>query len=343
MNWRFWNRAEKRSGYTSYIVDAIVAAAEGSVGSAASTSALEAASSLYANAFSIARHTGTRALGPFVLSESARRLIRYGEAVWLITVEGGKIRLLPVSSWTITGGYTESDWLYRCEIPGPTKSLMKISKSDGVLHFRYSVDPLTPWQGLGPLQNASASGTLAGQLEKKLGQEISANSALLIPVPQDGGDGSESDPLATLKTDLKSANGGVVLTETTSSGWTEGMTAAPRRDWQQARIGPEPPEILGSLRKEVFRDVMRACGVPSALVDDADGTAQREAYRRFVMTSCEGLARRMQEEIEAKLEESIDLDFGSMWAHDVVGRSQSCKRLVDAGMPLGEAQVRVGF
>ena len=203
MNWRFW---EKREGYTDTIINALIQAAEGSARNAHATAALESAAGLYQAAFSAAKvEPEQEALGPSFLGEAARRLIRYGQAVYLIEVEDGKIRLRDVGSWNIGGGPSEESWTYECEMAGPTKSETIRRPSSGVIHFRYAVDPLRPWEGLGPLQSASATGTLMGALEQRLGEESAAPSALLLPIPVDGGSGEDGDPLAKLKSDIAKA------------------------------------------------------------------------------------------------------------------------------------------
>ncbi len=245
MNWRFW---EKRSGYTDTIINALIQAAEGSARNAHATAALESAAGLYQAAFSAAKvEPEQEALGPSFLGEAARRLIRYGQAVYLIGVEDGKIRLRDVGSWNIGGGPGEESWTYHCQIQGPTSAETIKVPSSGVIHFRYAVDPLRPWEGLGPLQSASATGTLMGALEQRLGEESAAPSALLLPIPADGGDGGEEDPLANLKTDIAKAKGRPVLLKTTSGGFAEGPGSAPQKDWQQSRIGANPPEVLVNL------------------------------------------------------------------------------------------------
>lgn len=342
MNWKFWRTEKRSSGYTDLIVNALVQAAESNVRNASATSALEAASGIYASAFQCARHNGPGALTPSMLGNTARRLIRHGEAVFLIDVRKGNVELTECSSWTITGDY--KNWFYKVEIPAPTNSIGKKVSADSVLHFRYSNNSLEPWQGIGPLGHASLTGSLAGTLENKIEEESKAASALIVPVPQDGGSGEEGDPLAPLKADLKNAKGSVMLTETTAGGWAEGMANAPRRDWVQNRIGPDIPETLSKLRAEVFADVLKACLVPVSLFTDADGTSQRESWRRFVMGSVEPLSRRIGEEIERKLEvESLDFDFRSMWAHDLTGRASAYKALTGAGMPEADARTRVGL
>ena len=105
MKWKFW---EKRSGYTDTIINALIQAAEGSARNAHATAALESAAGLYQAAFSAAKvEPESEALGPSFLGEAARRLIRYGQAVYLIEVEDGKIRLQDVGSWNIGGGPNE--------------------------------------------------------------------------------------------------------------------------------------------------------------------------------------------------------------------------------------------
>ena len=66
-----------------------------------------------------------------------------------------------------------------------------------------------------------------GALEQRLGEESAAPSALLLPIPADGGDGKDGDPLANLKTDIAKAKGRPVLLKTTSGGFAEGPGSAP--------------------------------------------------------------------------------------------------------------------
>ena len=51
------------------------------------------------------------------------------------------------------------------------------------------------------------------------------------------------------------------------------------------------PEQLRELHGDACAAVLEACGIPAALgIADADGTSQRESYRRWIMAS--GGARR---------------------------------------------------
>ena len=182
-----------------------------------------------------------------------------------------------------------------------------------------------------------------GALEQRLSEESAAPSALLLPIPADGGDGGEGDPMAKLKTDIAKAKGRPVFLKTTRA-FAEGPASAPQRDWQQSRIGANPPEVLVNLRKESILSVMSACQVPISLITDADGTSQREAWRRFVMGSIEPLSQRMAEELSRKLDlPSLDFKFRSLWASDLIGRTQAFQRLVQGGMGIQEAVSAAGI
>ena len=171
----------------------------------------------------------------------ARNLIRRGEDVHQIMIEGGMVRLQPIGSWDVRGGPWESDWWYRCDRFGPSGNLTELVPSAAVLHTRYSVDSARPWYGIGPLGWARSTGTLAANLEARLGEEAGGPVGHVIPVPQDGGDGEDDDPLVQLKADLAGAKGRTLLTETVSAAWGEGRPAAAQADWKphgSARIRP---------------------------------------------------------------------------------------------------------
>ena len=259
-------------------------------------------------------------------------------------MQDGQIRLRDVSSWSVGGEVREEEWIYELEMAGPLKTETIQRPSDGVVHLRYAVDPLRPWEGLGPMQIASLTGTLSGIIEQRLGEESGAPSALLLPIPAEGGDGEEGDPLANLKSDIAGAKGRPVLLKTTSDGFGEGVASAPQRDWQANRLGANPPESMISLRRDSALSILNACQVPVALFGDADGTSQRESWRRFVMGTCEPLSQRMAEELSRKLElPNLDFSFRSLWASDLVGRTQAFQRMVQSGMGIPEAAAASGI
>ena len=228
-------------------------------------------------------------------------------------------------------------WFYRLDLFGPSGNVTRFVPAAQVIHARYAVDPARPWLGISPLGWARATGTLAANLEQRLGEEAGGRVAHLLPVPQDGGTGNADDPLAPLKKDIALAKGSTVLVETTAAGWGEGTMSAPQRDWRASRIGADPPETLPVLRRDVFEAVLGACGVPVSLFTDADGTSQRESFRRFLTTAVIPMGDLIGEELSAKLETKIRFDFTHLYAHDLVGRTQAFDRLIAGGMSLDRA------
>ena len=216
--------------------------------------------------------------------------------------------------------------------------------SAAALHFRYAVDPARPWLGLSPLQWASTTARLQAESERSLADEAAGPVAQLLAIPADGGDDSEEDALALLKRDISGARGKALLLETTSAGWGDGQSAAPHRDWQANRLGPNPPTALNTTRRESYGAVLAAMGVPPDLMDvDSTGTAQREAYRRWFASTAEPLARVVEAELSAKLEESISLDLSGLYAQDLVGRASAFQRLVGGGVSINEALATSGL
>ena len=342
MRWP-WTKAEpeKRESlpFTDAVVAALAAQAAGqSVGDPGAIAALEAATALYARAFASARMTPpVPALSPSTMTLIARNLIRRSEDVHLIQVRGDAAALIPCGSWDVRGPWRESAWWYRADTFGPFGNDTHFVSGASVLHCRYAVDSARPWYGISPLGWARSTATLAANLETRLGEEAGSSVGFLLPVPQDGGDGGDEDPLAQLKVDLANLRGRVALTETSSAGWGDGQMAAPQKDWVPQRIGAHPPESLATLRSDAAMAVLSACAVPVSLVTDADGTSQREAWRRFVMGAVEPLLEVVAQEIETKLETRVAFDLSRLWAHDLAGRASSFKAMVTAGMEVERA------
>ena len=230
----------------------------------------------------------------------------------------------------------------RLDLFGPSGNTTKFVPAAQVVHSRYAMDPARQ-VGHIPLQWARTTGTLAANLEARLSEEAGGTVAHVLPIPQDGGDGGEDDPLASLKADIKAAKGGTVLSETTAAGWGEGRMSAPQRDYQPSRIGANPPAVLPGLRRDVFGAVLGACGVPVSLFTDADGTSQRESFRRFLTTAVMPLGDLVATELSAKLETSISLDFSHLYAHDLVGRAGAFAKLVAGGLSEARAMAIAGL
>ena len=144
-----------------------------------------------------------------------------------------------------------------------------------------------------------------------------------VTVPEGHGDDvpeGKTDPLAALRSDLAELRGGVGLLETTAGGYGD-KGGRPDRNWKPERLGANPPMSLAEIRAGVERAVLSACGIPPSLAVDADGTAQRESFRRFLHATIQPVGELIAAEL-SELEEHITLDFSRLFAADVQGRAR---------------------
>ena len=356
MKWP-WRRpiVEHRSSYTDTIVNAILhGASGGGIRTALATAALESCATVYASALSACALSGpssvTRALTAEWRASVASALIRSGQTLYTIDADPtAGLALALVSHWDVHGGPERASWYYRCQLAGPSTTAWRTRSGAAVLHLRWLVDPSRPWAGVSPLQHASDTGSLAGWLDKRLGEEASGPVGSFLPVAKyetgadaDLDDPDADDPLSALRRDIGAAKGQTLLVETQMA-LADSPASAPRRDFQVQRFGASPPRDLVDLREQVTRDVGSACGVPRALLDStASGQAAREGWRQFVSTSIDGLSRRLEAQVFAQLGVEVSIDTGPLGGRDVLARASAFRRLKEGGLTVAEARRAAG-
>ena len=348
--WPPWGKRESRDSggdFSDAVIRLIEAQASGSAADASSTAAVEAASGALSRAFAGATVEGPPhvldAVSPVFLSQVGRDLIRSGDSLHVIDVDrDGGVTLLPCSSWHFEGDAHPRTWTVRATFYGPSTSTTRNLPFEGVVFVRWGSAPGQPYVGTGPLSWAHLTARLQSETERSLADEAGGPLAQILAVPQDGGDASEADPLAALKQDVRTARGRALLLETVAAGWGEGATAAPRRDWQASRLGPDPPESMAEIRRDTFEAVLAATGTPPSLFTDADGTSQREAVRRWHLGTVLPLARILETELTAKLEADVRLRFDA-YPKDLAGRASAFQKLVAGGVPVSEALATAGL
>ena len=339
MKWPWQSNLETRadSSYTDALITAITANAKGQTTAfPASIGALEAAAGLVGRAFASAvvetdSSAVLRALTPACLLLIGRSLIRRGEIVLYIDTTTGMLNLLPCQSHDVDGGPIPATWEYRCTVSGPERTFtFDHTPATGVVHLTYATSPETPWRGIGPLQAAQLTGRLAAETIAALADESSGPRGHLLGIPVDG-----QDPTVTqLRQDLKNMAGKVALLETGDWG---GAAGGGMVNLKPERVGPEPTAALVELFKVSREDVLSACGINPSLVMDAQGTAQREAYRQFLFGTVAPLGRMVAAELSEKLGAPIKLDWEELRASDIAGRARAFGILVGNGMEMDKA------
>ena len=349
MRWP-WQRREKRDSggdFSDAVVRLLEAQAAGSAADASSTAAVEAASGALSRAFAAAEVVGPAwvqdAVTPGMLGQIGRDLIRNGGSMHVIRVGGdGMVKLIPASSWHFEGNHDPSTWTVRVTAYGPSTSTTWNLPASGVVFVRWGGTPGQPYVGTGPLSWAHTTARLGSEVERSLADEAGGPMAQLLSIPNDGGDGGDADPLAMLKADIGKARGKALFVETTAAAWDQGKAGAPQKDWQANRLGPNPPDTMATLRKDVFEHVLAACGAPPSLFTDSDGTSQREGLRRWHLGTVLPIARMIEHELSAKLDAEVKLRFDN-YPLDLAGRAQAFQKLVAGGVTVNEALATSGL
>ena len=330
--------------YTDTLIELIQQQASGEAPAAKTSAlaALEACSGLVGRAFASVdvKNAPTailEALTPSLFNLIGRSLIRHGELVLYVDVVDGELVLTPSNATDITGGYDRKTWDYELSLAGPSETTgLKRVTGESVLHFQYAYDTSTPWQGLSPLEIASLSGRLSAELVKAIGDEISMPSGALLTTPLDGQDPT----LVGLRADLKKIHGKTALAQ--SGDWNNAGAAG--KTWMKIRTGGEPPEALANLWSESTKEIYAACGINPAVLQDAQGTAGREAYRQFLFGAVAPLGKMLEEELRRKLDSpNLRLEWDALRAADISGRARAFQSMVGGGMELDRAAALSGL
>ena len=340
MRFPWQDRETRAETFTEAALELLSQGADSPKAKPGAIAALEIALGLWGRAFASATvepSSMSVALTPSVLEMIGRELIRVGEAVFLIEVADGRMMLQPSKTWDLKGGPDPATWTYAITLAGPSTTTKTKNVSERrIVHVRYGADPDRPWRGVGPLERAKTTATLAANVETRLSEELGQSAGEVLPVP----DGKTK---SALQKDLRTIKGKIALVESTSSGWGDGSQGAPRRDLVQNRIGANPPEVLATLRSDSALSVLAACGVPVTLLERADGTSLREAWRQFLHSSVTPVADIVAAELSDKLAVDIKLNFDRMFASDLSGRARAFQSMVGGGMDVAKAAALAGL
>lgn len=319
------DREIEHRGYTEIVTQALVDAAAGSAGDGY-VHALEIAAGALSRAFTAARVSGpgAAAFDPWIMAQIGRTLTECGEAVWYRS--GAMIRR--ADNYDI-----RTDGTYSLNL---NSGVMELNPRR-VVHVRWNVDFDTQ-RGVGPLTQARQLRQIMQRLEMSMSDELQASVGYLLPIPDDG----QSDTVENLRRQIAELKGRIAVIETARGGWGQGASAAPRREFDLQRLGPNIPVSSVQLFEAARNSVLSACGYPVDLVGGDEGTAQREAWRRYLHGTVAPLGKLvMQAAMRAGLE--IDLDWQNLFASDIQGRARAFQSLVASGMSLESAAAASGI
>lgn len=361
MRWPWQPKPEARQsggGYTDAIVAAIEAQASAKVADVSSTAAVEAAAGALSRSFMAAEVEGPSwaqdAITPVWLAQVGRSLIREGASLSVIVMgRNGEVELVPAAFWNFenvnagTGeGERESTWRARVSTYGPSTSYTRLVDRDRLVFVRWGTSPGTRYRGQGPTSWAHLTARLQGEAERSLADEAAGPLAQLLVAPEgvDTDSDDDSDPWAAVRAQLAAARGGSVLLETVATGGGDGPSAAPRRDWAPARLGPSMPAPMVDVAQAAFSRMLSASGCPPGLYDpSAPATALKESARLFHMGTVVPIAKLLQHELSARLETKIKLIFDS-YAKDQVARSTVFAKLASVeGVTVQQALAIAGL
>ena len=335
-------RRENRSaeGYTNLITQARQEAAEGASLDVETLAVSEICASLYARGFSQAEVSGSGiTFLPDLLALIGRGLLTRGEAVLDIRSATDGEPLI-ASGWEISGGSSDPlAWRYRLTLPTPSGTNTVARRSLDVLHFRINAAPTRPWEGRSPFVIAGTTALLASRIEQSLSDEFKIPVGRILPVPA----GLDTDKLDQVRDDMNNAKGKTAVVESMAQGWGDGRSAAPHNDWVPRAMGPKPDEGVLKARSDVADSMYLAAGVPVEITASAEGSATREAWRRFLHGTLQPLGNVIAGELRRKVQGNPRVSFDRLFASDLSGRARAFQSIVAAGLPVERAATLAGL
>ncbi len=124
-------------------------------------------------------------------------------------------------------------------------------------------------------------------------------------------------------------------------GWDQGQ--APSGEWTPRRLGANPPPTLPTLGGDVEKTILAACGIPPEAVMGGQGTASREAFRRFLHLTISPSADVLGAQLEHLTDDPVKFKYDRLMASDIQGRARAFQSMVGGGMNIGRAAALSGL
>ena len=305
------------------------------------TAIVEAAAGLWARALASAAVSpmapALAGVSPEFLAWAGRALILRGEAVALIEIADGRAVLLPALAHDVDGAADPAAWMYRLDIAGPSSHRSRRVPGAGVVHFKWAVRSSQPWRGLSPVRQAKATGDLHARLTTTAAYfQDPRHGTAHVRYEQTGQIGGRANPtneqakqIAETIHDLRTKH----ARDPAALPIVRGAAIdSPRRDTVQ---DAEEKLFEGSAGQ-----ILAACGVPPQLLSHSgEATITREAWRLFVLSAVQPVARMMEAEMRGKLHPEAMLEFAALRASDLDQQSRAHMRKAQAYAALKKADM----
>ena len=198
--------------------------------------------------------------------------------------------------------------------------------------MKYSTVSEANFQGLSPLYQAQQTAGLLYELDRRIDEEAQTSTGQILSFTMDS---SEPDNLKNYQDHykfLQKLKGGLfVERQNRERGSRQSFVG-------RTRLGPEFNNSIVDLRDRLEANIAAVFNVPiELLIADGEGTATREAFRRFILTTVQPLAIRAAEEFSEKLEDNIEFKFEQLRSADLQGIGRAIKSLVASGLSLDKA------
>lgn len=331
---------EERQSYTDALVEAYLARAasqdvqDDNLLTVYAQAAIETAVGFWARGFmSLHLQPAVELISTEMMGLIGRGLCRQGESVWYF--DGREYH--QVSNYEVRqqGGIK----YYQVTYSDPDRLVTKDFVSPGqVLHVRYSVDPVQPWRGIGPLMRCSETVSLLARTEHHFRQEMSSTIGNILPQPSPPG----SEDATRFAASLKGLSGrtAIVQSQRTSWGQPGGRTDS---DWRVTRLGADPKQAAVILRQQVETSVLEACGIPPGLLATGSESSVRDSWRLFVTGTIFPYALMLAEEVSHVTGMMVKATAEELRATDVATMARAFQSLVASGVKPMKALELVGF
>ena len=116
-----------------------------------------------------------------------------------------------------------------------------------------------------------------------------------------------------------------------------------RMDIKTERFGADPPTGMIQLMDVASREVVSAVGFHPSLFQVGPAASIREAWRLALFQVISPLGRKVEKELQTKLDPSISISWAELRASDLQGRARGFQSLVGGGLSVASAAAEAGL